>query len=835
MQLQLVSQHSEPEDNGLFAEVILPLAVDGTFTYRVPHSMHNLAVAGKRVTVQFGRRHIYTGVIDHLHHQAPKGYKTKALLEILDENPIIQAYQLNFWKWISAYYLCTIGEVLEAALPNYMKLKSETKVVLHPEYKKIVPTTQLTANEKLAIEALEHEHELSLSDLQELLKLVNAMPLVRDLHFKGLIMAIEDLKSQYKAKTVKYLKLNPEYRDETTLAAVFEVLEGSKTTQKQSEALTRFIMLSKNNEALKKLDLLQQKEVSKSSVQSLIKKDILVEEDIAIDRWQLAENETVDFDLNEYQEKALDEIKAGIHLQKPVLFHGITGSGKTLVYLRLLEDYIADHDKQALYLVPEIALTTQLLSRLSSFFNGSIAVYHSRLSNNERYELWMGIKSGQYKLVVGARSALFLPFANLRMIIVDEEHEASFKQQNPAPRYNGRDAAIFLAKSLQIPIVLGSATPSLESFQNAQSDKYHYVYLGRRFGNVQIPQIKLIDLREEQKTKSIVGNISRQLKIEIEKHLNHKHQVILFQNRRGYAPVIECSTCGWVPFCKNCDIILTYHKYNQTISCHYCGFSNKMPTKCENCGDNNLSMKGTGTERLEDELTIMFPNRILQRMDLDTTRRKNSLEEIINAVENGTVDILVGTQMVTKGLDFERVKLVGVISGDGGLHYPDFRASERTFQMLVQVAGRSGRKGERGEVCIQTYQPDHYMYQMLLTHNQKEFYQTELQQRQTFKYPPYYRIIKVTVRHSKVEKVNLVSDLLRHELLQLLRPDQIFGPEFGSSPRLKNRYHKVLMLKCDNNPKSISQAKKALLTTIDKLKSNPKAKSVDYIIDVDPY
>ncbi|MFY0673157.1 MAG: primosomal protein N' [Bacteroidia bacterium] len=835
VQLEFNESPNNAHNHTLFAQVLLPLAVEDTFTYRIPRNLETEVKLGVRVTVQFGKRHIYTGLITEVHQKAPKDYNVKYLLEVLDEDALVSARQLKFWDWVSKYYLCNLGDVMEAAMPSYLKLKSETHVVLHPTFKEKIKDFEFTSNENLCINALENENELSLSDIQLLLNIGNVMPVIRSLHYKGIILTKEDIKHQYRPKTEKRLRLNTEYEDDETLNAIFEVLESKKSSQKQSDTLTAFLLIKGDTTSVLKRELVKHEHVNQSSLKSLIKKEILVEFEVIVDRWKIKAQQAVEFKLNDYQKKSVEQIKEGIRQNKTVLFHGITGSGKTLVYVQLLKDYVADHDKQALYLVPEIALTTQLINRLAEFYGSSIAVYHSRLSNNERYELWMGIKQGKYKLIVGARSSVFLPFKNLKFVIVDEEHESSFKQHDPAPRYNGRDAGIVLAHQLQIPVILGSATPSIEAYHNAQNGKFHYVYLGKRFGDVKIPRIELIDLRKEQKNKAVQNNISRQLKMKLSGHLEQSHQAILFQNRRGYAPIIECGTCGWVPFCKNCDITLTYHKYNQTLSCHYCGYSSGVPKKCNNCGQYELRMKGTGTERIEDELEILFPQNRVQRMDLDTTRKKNSLEDIIKNVENRSIDILVGTQMVTKGLDFDNVKLVGVISGDSSLHYPDFRAAERTFQMLVQVAGRSGRKGEQGEVVVQTYQPDHYLYQLLLTHNQKQFYATEIQQRHVFKYPPFFRLIKITVRHTKIEKVNVAADVLFANISKYLPRKNIFGPEFGPSPRLKNRYHKILLLKLDIAPDILQKSKKALIMAIDQTKSTPNAKSVDYIVDVDPY
>ena len=834
MQLEMNDHEDASLSPKLYAEVVIPLAVEGTFTYRVPRELEDYTEVGKRAVVQFGKRHIYTGIIFDLHHNEPTGQGIKALLDILDPSPVLLAKHITFWQWMSQYYMCQLGEIMDAALPAYLKLKSETQLVLNPSFAKS-ESDDFTQNESFVIEALQHEGELSIKSVQDLLQLANVMPIIRKLHNSGAVLAIEDIKSHYRPKTEKYIGLSATYLEEENLSAAFEVLESKKATQRQSQLLTRFIQIGRFDEKVLKRDLLDAETNFDSQLKSLIKKGILEETEVFVDRWQIAQKKPEPFELNEFQEAAYRDVKSSLAQQKPVLLHGITGSGKTHIYLKLLQDFLSNSGDQALYLLPEIALTTQLINRLSKYFGKSIAVYHSRLSNNERYELYQGTQDGKYQLIVGARSSVFLPFHQLKMIIVDEEHESSFKQQDPNPRYNGRDAAIYLAFHLKIPIVLGSATPAVESYHNAQVGKYSYVFLGKRHGEIHMPKIKLIDLKQEQKTKSVKQNLSRELKNEIKYQLSQGNQTILFQNRRGYAPVIECGKCGWVPYCKNCDIILTYHKFNQSLSCHYCGYTMGMPQKCQNCGSFEMKMKGTGTERLEDELSLIFPEAMVTRMDMDTTRKKNSLEKIITAVEKGQVDILVGTQMVTKGLDFEKVKLVGVVSGDSLMYHPDFRATERAFQILVQVAGRSGRKGKQGEVSIQTYQPGHFIYQLLLSHNQTGFYTTELQQRQLFKYPPYFRMIRVVLKHKQVEKVNVTGDALYTLLERQIARKFILGPEFGSNPRLKNKYHKLLHIKMPNNPTEILRTKEFLKKTIELIKSNPKTRTVDVIVDVDPY
>jgi primosomal protein N' (replication factor Y) len=727
--------------------------------------------------------------------------------------------------------MCHLGEVFDASLPSVMKIKSETNITLHPVYKEF--TADLNYQESLLVTVLEKEHYVSLSGLQQLLQVSNAMPIVRNLYFKGIVMIKEEMCDPYKPKVEKHLQISPRFRDPETIQAALQILESKKSTLRQADLLTVMMSLTKLGKSVPKKKVMERANVGNSQIKALVDKQIVEEIDIIIDRWQLPKSPTKPYALTPQQTKAVAEAAIGIKGGKPVLIHGVTGSGKTLVYLELIKSAIAQGG-QALYLVPEIALTAQLLARLASYFGGAIAVYHSRLSNNERYELWCGIQQGRYVLVVGARSSVFLPFSDLKIIVVDEEHEASFKQQDPAPRYHARDVAIYLAHSMSIPIILGSATPSLESYLHATNGKYHLVHMQQRHGEIALPALKTIDLSEAQKTKSVQGNITRELRKHMERHLTMGHQVILYQNRRGYAPQLECATCGHVPFCKNCDIALTYHKYNDTMSCHFCGFGMGRPQKCPHCGTAGLQMKGMGTERIEDELAEMFPNRRIARMDWDTTRKKNSMETLIQQVEDGEIDILVGTQMVSKGLDFDKVKLVGVLSGDSGMQYPDFRATERNFQLLTQVAGRSGRKGSQGEVFIQTYQPNHYLYNILITGEQTNFYQVELAQRKRYSYPPYVRLIRMVVRHPDMERVNRTADSFFTELTKRFDSRMVFGPEYGHSPRLKNKYNKGLFIKLPNDASTVRKAKEYIAWAIDTLKNIDLHRGVDFILDVDP-
>lgn len=831
MQLELQQNIHDDGPLATFVEVIIPLAVEGSFTYRLPKDLESATEIGKRCTVQFGRRHIYTGIIIAKHHKAPKQFQAKYVIDLLDDEPSVGVEQLKFWKWISDYYMCSLGEVMDAALPNQLKLKSETHIILNPER----TNSELNAQEALIVEALEHEKEMSISDVAELLNIKNALPYIRALHYKGQILSIEELKGQYRPKTISIIKLSSEYSDDETLTAIFEVLEADKRSHKQADLLTHFLANSGAKREINKSALLQDFEGSQSSLNSLLKKEIFQEFKIPIDRWQLQKVDVSEASLNEWQKEAIRKMENMLYGgdRKPILLHGVTGSGKTHIYIELLKNL--QEGEQALYLVPEIGLTTQLIARLNKTFGNDIAIYHSKLSHSERFEMYQNIKKGKYKLLLGARSSIFLPFNNLQLIIVDEEHDPSFKQQDPAPRYNGRDCAIYLAHSKQIPLILGTATPSLESYYHAQQKKYHYLRLAKRHGDIQLPLIEFVDLKNEASKSQKSSQVSSALHTELARCLSNGYQSIIFQNRRGYSPILECKRCGWVPFCKNCDISLTYHKYNHSLSCHYCGFRNSVPEKCPQCNSQELYMKGIGTERLEDEIQNIFPKAMVSRMDLDTTRNKHGFQEIIELMENGQTDILVGTQMVTKGLDFEKVKLVGVVAADSLMYYPDFRAQERAFQILNQVAGRAGRKGERGKVIIQTYQPDAQVYQLLQGGKYKPFYQSELQQRAQFAYPPFIRMINLTVKHKDQQVVNKAAQFLFEQIEPKLGRKRLTGPEYGSAPRLKNRYNKHLLIKLPNKAQSLQQFKKIIKQAIDHTKSNRGFSSVTITVDVDPY
>jgi primosomal protein N' (replication factor Y) len=687
----------------LFVEVILPLAIAKNYTYRVPFELNNLIAIGKRVVVQFGKSKLYTAVVAAITEHPPEKYEAKYLLEILDDRPVVTERQLHFWKWLGEYYMCNDGEVMNAALPSALKLASETKIELNKEFEYDKAT--LHDKEFLIVEALEIQPELTISDIAKLLSQKTVMPLLKGLFEKNIINISEEVNDRYKPRKRTFLTLSPVYQDQENLKELFAILE--KRAPKQADAVLAYIKLARHQKTVSKNELIEESGAGASSIASLIEKEILIAEEKNISRLYFEEEDlNANFELSEQQQQVLTDIKHQFAQKDVVLLHGVTSSGKTQIYIRLIEQMIAQ-GKQVLYLLPEIALTTHIIERLRQYFGTSIGVYHSRFNDNERVEVWQKVLNNEYKVVLGARSSVFLPFADLGMIIVDEEHETSYKQFDPAPRYNARDAAIFLANMHQGKVLLGSATPSFESYFNARTHKYGFAELTERYGGVELPTIEVVSIAEETKKKTIQSHFTSVLMADIQTALTNKEQVILFQNRRGYAPVLLCKICAYTPKCINCDVSLTYHKHSGKLHCHYCGYKEDTPPICPACGSTHLEYRGFGTEKIEDELSIILPEARITRMDLDTTRSKNSLQNILNDLEEKKIDILVGTQMVAKGLDFADVTVIGIINADSLLKYPDYRANERSYQMLAQVSGRAGRRGKQGKVVIQTYDPSH--------------------------------------------------------------------------------------------------------------------------------
>lgn len=821
-------QHTDRET--LFVEVILPLAIAKNYTYRVPFQLNDAVAVGKRVVVQFGKSKLYTAVILSIGNQAPDKYEAKYLMDVLDDRPVVTAQQLQFWQWLAEYYMCNTGEVMNAALPSALKLASETKIVLNKDFE--IDKPLLHDKEYLIVEALELQPELTVGDIVKLLGQKTVMPILKSLFEKNIIHISEEVSERYKPRKKVFLKLNPLYNNQDNLRELFPILE--KRAPKQADALLAYIKLARHQNSISKSELIEESGAGDVSIKSLIEKEIFIAEEKNVSRLYLDEEEFAsDFQLSESQQAALDDVKQLFKQKDVVLLHGVTSSGKTQIYIRLIEDMI-NSGKQVLYLLPEIALTTHIIERLRQYFGSSIGVYHSRFNDNERVEVWQKVLNHEYKVVLGARSSVFLPFNDLGLIIVDEEHETSYKQFDPAPRYNARDAAIYLANMYQGRVLLGSATPSFETYYNARLNKYGLVELSERFGGVELPKTEVVSITDETKKKTMQSHFTSVLMGDMQKALTNKEQVILFQNRRGYAPLLVCKVCAYTPKCINCDVSLTYHKSSGKLHCHYCGYKEDSPSICPACGSTHLEYKGFGTEKVEDELSILLPGARITRMDLDTTRSKNSLQNILNDLEEKKIDILVGTQMVAKGLDFSDITVIGIINADSLLKYPDYRANERSFQMLTQVSGRAGRRGKQGKVVIQTYDPNHRVIKQVIDNDYHDLYMTEMTERKSFKYPPFYRIINLDIKHKNADILYNQAEYLATELRKNFG-DRVIGPEVPLVSRIRNYYIKSVMLKFEKDGISINRVKTVLRDIITQFQTTKLSKGSIIQPDVDPY
>lgn len=813
-----------------FIDVIIPIAIPNLLTYRVPRELEALVGIGHRVIVPLGKNKLQTAIVVKVHSEPPAKYEAKYVEALLDDVAVVSHQQIKFWMWMADYYMCTAGEVAASALLSSLKLASETKLVLREGYRDL-DANELTDREFLVIEALEVKGELEIKDVNEITGIKTVHPLIKRLMEKGFITTLEELKEKYTPKTADFLILSEKAKDEHWLEQVINDLE--RRAPKQLDLLFAYFREDPDRLGVNKVKLQKMAGVDASVARKLEEKDILRIETRVIDRMPVFDGEMeLSKSLSEDQSRALEETKAHFETQEVVLLHGVTGSGKTEVYIKLIEEAVAQ-GRQVLYLLPEIALTTQLISRLRVHFGDKIGVYHSKFNSNERLETWRrAMIPGGYDVIIGARSSLFLPFRDLGLIIVDEEHESSFKQYDPAPRYNGRDAAIVLGKLYNAKVLLGSATPSIESFYNATNGRYGLVTLTRRHGNMVMPEIQCADVRKETKRKTMRSHFTSFLVEQIEQTLKNEKQIILFQNRRGYAPLWQCRTCGWVPQCTRCDVSLTYHKRDHHLSCHYCGYTQQPPGKCEACGSYDLKSVGFGTEKIEEDLTAMFPKARIARMDLDTTRSKHAYHEILTAFDQGDIDILVGTQMVTKGLDFEHVALVGVLNADQMLHFPDFRSFERAFQLMTQVAGRAGRKHERGNVIIQTYQPDHFVILKVMEHDFYGMYEQELRERRKYHYPPFMRLIKLNCRHKDEaylkEGVGVLASMLREKF-----GDRVIGPETPYVARINNYYHRNILLKIEREASTI-KFKEILRSVLDAFHGDADRRTIRIQPDVDP-
>lgn len=817
-----------------FVDVILPLALPKTYTYSIPSNLAGEIKVGMRVVVSFGKKKLYAALVYRVHQQAPENYQTKDILQLIDEAPIVLPTQLKFWEWIADYYMCTLGEVMKAALPSALKMESDTYIG-RTELEDI----DLTDNEQIILHLLDSKKKLTIQDILAKVDFKNPMGVIKSLLNKQAISINEEIENDYQPKVEYFISLSQEYRSNDALN---KLLEGMKRAPAQQKLILALLSLADNpkemlNFRVSKKLIQERVDVSTGVLTALIQKGILVQEEQTVSRLSTSEDDTFQpATLNETQKEALLTIQEMFQSQNVVLLHGVTSSGKTEVYIHLIQEAVSN-GKQVLYLLPEIALTAQIINRLRKIFGNRVGVYHSKFNDSQRVEVYNGVLAtdanlANFDIILGVRSSVFLPYRNLGLIIVDEEHENTYKQYNPAPRYNARDAAIVLASIHNAKVLLGTATPSIETYFNARTGKYGLVELSERYLRMELPEIRVVDVRDARKRKQMKSHFSDMLLREIDLALSNNEQVILFQNRRGFAPFIECGECAWVPHCDHCDVTLTYHKSTNQLVCHYCGFSYQQPHECLACGSSNLQPKGFGTEKVEDELSIFFPNAVIERVDLDSTRSRTAYERIIGEFESGHINILIGTQMITKGLDFDRVSLVGILNADNMLNFPDFRAFERSFQLMSQVSGRAGRKGRKGLVIMQTAQPEHPVIKQIIQHDYLEHYASQIEERKNFHYPPYYRLINIALKHKDKELLNQASDFvakgLRHNL-----GDNVLGPEPPLIGRVQGLFIMNILVKI-NREQPLARIKELINYYINGLKQRKELYALVASIDVDP-
>ena len=815
-----------------YVDVIVPLPIASQYTYSLPSELEESVQVGCRVVVSFGRKKFYTAIVTRVHHAAPEGYETKDIEEVLDAFPIILPKQFEFWEWLSTYYLCTLGDVYKAAMPSGMKLESETVVVYNEEFEATQP---LSENEQRVLDLLSSDKEQCVTQLQRAVGLKNILPVVKRLLEKEAIFVKEDLKRNYKPRTETRVRLVNRELDDDGMMTLFNALSRAK---KQLSVLMKYVELSgwsSRCEYLKevsKKELLEKSGVNTTVFNGLVDKGIFEVYYQEVGRLNKSDVATYELNaLNPSQQVAFTAILENFRQKNVCLLHGVTSSGKTEVYIHLIQEALKE-GKQVLYLLPEIALTTQITERLKRVFGKRLGVYHSKFPDAERVEIWRKQLEEEYDVILGVRSSIFLPFKRLGLVIVDEEHENTYKQQDPAPRYHARSSAIMLASMYGAKVLLGTATPSVETYYNATNGKYGLVELKERYKEIQLPHIECVDIKELAHQKRMKGPFSPLLIKQIHDALERKEQVILFQNRRGFAPMIECHTCGWVPKCKNCDVSLTYHKGLNQLTCHYCGCAYQIPRTCPACGGVDLQHRGFGTERIEDDIQLIFPEARVARLDLDTTRTRTAYERIIADFELGKTDILIGTQMVSKGLDFQCVSVVGILNADTMLNYPDFRSYERAFQLMAQVAGRAGRKNKQGLVILQTKLPDLPVIHQVIRNDYEQLYYDQLAERQLFRYPPYCRLIYVYLKHRKESILDLAAD----KMAQLLRSglgERVLGPDKPPIARIQTLYIKKMIVKVEQNV-SMAKVRDYLLGVQRTIIGDERFRSLIVYYDVDP-
>ena len=814
----------------MYAEIIIPLALPKNYTWQVPDSLMEGLQPGCRVEVTLKNKK-YAGILKRFLAEKPEAFDPRPIESVLDTEPLIFPKQLALWEWIANYYMCSEGEVMAASLPAHFKLSSESILVFHESYGD--DFSSLDHDEYLVAEVLLLKKELKIPEVQEILHGTAVYPVVKRLIEKSVCYVWESLKEIYKPKTEIFIHIHPEYASEEKLEALLNQDKKWSRAEKQMELLLSFLHLVKTESEVSRAALLKKSDASDAQLKALISKNILVAEQRPVDRLRvLPKNIQIPFVLSPAQEMALETIQKQFETIHVSLLHGHTSSGKTQVYIKLIEAQLLKN-KQVLYLVPEIALTSQIVRRLQSHFGGYLGIYHSRFSQNERFEIWNKLRKGDIRILLGARSALFLPFSDLSLIIVDEEHDSSYKQQDPAPRYHARDTAIYYASLFNARVLLGSATPSMESYHNAMTGKYGLAELLERYGQVALPTIHLIDTKKFFLKDGSKGICTSELQTAIQESLDHKKQVILFRNRRGYSPYQVCKVCGWIPQCKNCDVSLTFHKLTNKLLCHYCGTSYPPVYICAACGNHEFIQRNFGTEKIEEELETLFPAAQVARMDVDSVRGKTAHDMLIKSFEQQRVDILVGTQMVVKGLDFDKVDLVGILDADSLLNFSEFRVNERAFQLMEQVSGRAGRKDGKGRVLIQVANTSHPVLQFVIAHDYKSFYAAELAHRQQFFYPPFSRIIRIVFRHKIRDIVQDAASLFALHLHKEFGK-YLTGPAEPVIARVRNQYIMELMLKLPKNGSTIALAKQMIQQQRVILSSDRKFRSVTVVPDIDP-
>lgn len=833
----------------IYVEVVLPVPIPTTFTYSVPLDMQQYIQTGVRVLVEFGNRKLYTAIVAKVTDTPPTTYETKDVLDVLEDTPSVLPVQLKFWEWMASYYVATTGEVMQVALPSGLKLTSQSKIQIHPEFDILEHEEELSDRDIRFLRVIAQDGSIAYNQAGDILGLKQPYKIIKDLVERQAILIFEEVKDKYKPKVKTKIRLNPLYLEvEGSLDRLFSDLGEKKSKAKQEEVLLKYLSLvpvlnepAQNEIGIEKAKLLKggHIEVSPSALKTLIKNGVLEQFEQIISRFEeeeytVYENEKIEITLSEAQRTAQEEVLLHFQQKDIVLLHGVTGSGKTEVYISMIQQ-VLESGSQVLFLLPEIVLTAQMVVRLRKVFGNALGVYHSKFSDNERVEVWQGVIEKRYQVIVGVRSSIFLPFDNLGLIVVDEEHESSYKQYDPAPRYNARDMALILAQMHQAKVVLGSATPSIESYYHALKGQYGFVQLTERYGNAQLPEIILADTKRERKKKTMKEDFTSVLLDEITEKINNNEQVILFQNRRGYAPYLMCEECNWVPSCDSCSVSLTYHIHRDELRCHYCGHREAVPKSCICCGSTKVRTVGIGTQKLEEDIKLMVPEARVQRMDLDSTRKKFSYQQIIRDFEDRHIDILVGTQMVSKGLDFDHVTLVGVFDIDRMLNFPDFRAYERAFQMLTQVSGRAGRRGKEGKVIIQTNTVKHPVLHKVINNDYRGFFYTEIAERQTYDYPPYTRLIKISVKCDDKEKADLGARYLAHELTKKLGTQRVLGPQEPIINKIRNWFLVDVLIKLERSKQvSPKKVKEIIKAEINKMNMDRQFRRVNVVVDVDP-